>query len=197
MRLLYGNALFEHVLPLLDAYTKEKKNTMNVKTRNLTLGALFSALAVVLLYIASVWPTGQLGLTAVASLFVAAAIIESGLSFGIYVYVVSSIIAFLLVPNRMTAFLFILFFGYYPILKSLIERKGHLVIQILLKLAVFNLSLTLIWILFHELFLGLIPFDLYPVFIYLIGNVVFLLYDYGFSKLVWLYDTEIAIKNRK
>ena len=79
---------------------------MSTKTRNLTLSALFSALATVSLYVASVWPTGQLGLTAVASLFVAASIIESGIKFGAYVYVVSSLISVIIVPNKITAFIF-------------------------------------------------------------------------------------------
>ena len=172
---------------------------MNIKTRNLTLSALFSALAVVVLYVASVFPTGQLGLAAVASLFVAAAIIESGLSFGIYVYVVSSVIAFLLVPNRMISFLFILFFGYYPILKSLIERHGRLVVQILIKLVVFNVALTVLWFLFRELFIAALPFELHLVFVCLIGSIVFLIYDYGFTKLIWFYINRISknIGNRE
>jgi hypothetical protein len=174
---------------------------MDKKTRNLTLSALFSALAVVSLYVASIWPTGQLGLTAIAALFVAAAVIESGLSFGIYVYIASSLISLLIVPNRISPFLFILLFGHYPIIKSLIEKQGHLVVQILLKLFVFNASITLIWFLFNELFLAFVGIELHPALIYVAGSVVFLLYDYGFTKLIWLYinrvSKSIGSKDRK
>ena len=170
---------------------------MNKKTRNLTLSALFTALSVIILYIASVWPTGQLGLTAVASLFVAAAIIESGLLFGIYVYITSSLISILIVPNRITPILFILFFGFYPIVKSLIEKNKQLIIQIIAKLVVFNISLTVIWFLFSELVLAFINFDLNIIFIFLIGNIVFILFDYGFTKLIWFYITRISVNKNK
>ena len=164
---------------------------MSKKTRNITLSALYSALAVISLYIASIWPTGQLGLTAVASLFVAAAVIESGISFGIYVYVISSLIGVLIVPN-IAPMLFILFFGYYPILKSLIERLKQKALQIILKLFVLNIAFTVIWFLFNELFLTAIDFDLHVIIIFLIGNIVFLFFDYGLTKLIWFYITRIS-----
>ena len=171
---------------------------MNKKTRNLSLSALFTAFAIISLYIASVWPTGQLGLTAVASLFVAAAIMESGISYGIYVYIVSSAISMLIVPNRLTPVLFILFFGYYPVIKSLIEKLKYKILQILTKLLVFNISFLIIYYLFSELVLAFVSFDLNVIIIFLIGNIVFLLFDYGYTKLIWLYINRISniMKNK-
>ena len=165
---------------------------MSNKTRNLSLAALFSAFSVISLYIASVWPTGQLGLTAVASLFVAAAVIESGISYGIYVFIVSSVVSILIVPNRLTPILFILFFGYYPIVKSLIEKQSHITLQILSKLLVFNISFAVIFYIFNELVIAFISFELHTVFILLIANIVFLLFDYGYSKLIWFYINRIS-----
>ena len=165
---------------------------MNKKTRNLSLSALFTAFAVISLYIASIWPTGQLGLTAVASLFVTAAIIESGISYGIYVYIVSSAISMLIVPNRLTPVLFILFFGYYPVIKSLIEKLKYKILQILTKLLVFNISFIIIYYLFSELIIAFIRFDLNVFIIFLIGNIIFLLFDYGYTKLIWFYINRIS-----
>jgi len=159
---------------------------MNKRTRTLTLSALFSALAVVSLYVASVWPTGQLGLAALASLFVAAAVIESGLKRGALVFIVSSALSMLIVPNRVAPLIYILFFGYYPLVKSLIERIRSKAVQWALKLLVFNASLTIVWFLLREFIIG---FDRpVPLFlIYLAGSVVFLIFDYGLSKVIWLY----------
>jgi hypothetical protein len=162
------------------------------------LSALFSALAVVSLYIASVWPTGQLGLTAVASLFVAAAVIEMGRKYALYVFIVSAVIAFLIVPNRITPLLFILFFGYYPIIKSIIEKRGKIVVQFFCKLIIFNISLTVTWFLAGELLFELNNIDVHLLFIYIGGNVVFLFFDYGFTKLIRLYINRVSryIRNR-
>ena len=177
---------------------------MNKSTRKLTLSALFSALAVISLYLASVWPTGQLGLAAVASLFVAAAIIESGLTTAAAVFVVSSLLAFLVVPNRLPLVLYICFFGYYPLIKSLIEKRGHIVAQLLGKLAVFFVSLTMTLFVLAGLLsyefnaneyiqcLDSLDYNLGLILLYAGGGVVFLLYDHGFSKLIRFYVDRIS-----
>jgi len=165
---------------------------MSVKTRKLTLSALFSALAVIMLYVASVWPTGQFGLAAVASLFVAAAVVETGISGGVSVFIISSFLGMLLLPNRAAPLLFLLFFGFYPVLKSLIERMPGTALQWFFKLLVFNTSLTVTWFFFRSFFIQ--AYETVPgvLVIYLGGNLLFALFDYGFTKLVWFYIERIS-----
>ena len=170
---------------------------MGKRTRTITLSALFSAIAVLILYFASIWPTGQLGLVAAASLLTAAAVIETGLLSGAYVYIVSSVLGMLLVPNRVAALLFVLFFGFYPILKSLIERRGGLVIQWVLKLLVFNVSLTVLWLFFRAFFFSVFVSNSSFLLIYIVGNFVFVLFDYGFTKLVWFYIERVSRLRKK
>ena len=171
---------------------------MNNKTRMLVLSALFSALAVISLFFASIWPSGQLGFAAVSSLFVAASVIESGVNYGIYVYVISAVIGMLL-PDKAAPLLYTAFFGYYPVFKSLIERIKHAFFQWTLKLIVFNTALTLILCLIKVLtfdFSYILPalWVLYPF-----GNVVFILFDYGYTKIIRLYISSISryINKRK
>ena len=165
---------------------------MNRKTRGITLGALFSALSAACLYIASVWPTGQLGFAAFSSLFVAAAIIEIGLVSGIYVFAVSSAIGMLLAPDKAAPLLFVLFFGYYPVVKSLIERIKPPVVMWFLKLLVFNVSLTVIWLFMKVLFFGFLENTPGALLIFLFGNAVFVLFDYGYSKVIQFYLSRIS-----
>jgi len=164
---------------------------MNRKTRVLTLSALFSALTVVTLYFASVWPTGQLGLTAAASLFTAAAITEAGISSGVYVFVIGSALGMLILPNKTSPLLYVLFFGYYPVLKSLIERIGNVLLQWALKLVVFNAALTIIWFLLRELIFNS-EISAPAAIMYPVGNAVFVLFDYGYSKLIWFYINRVS-----
>ena len=126
---------------------------MSKRTRTMAFSALIAALTVILLYFASIWPTGKIGLVAAASLFTAAAVVEAGLLSGLYVYIVSAALGMLIIPDRSAAILYVLFFGYYPIIKSLIERIGLIFLQWILKLAVFNTALTVIWFLLRELVL--------------------------------------------
>ncbi|MCL2228108.1 MAG: hypothetical protein FWB97_10900 [Oscillospiraceae bacterium] len=169
---------------------------MSKKTRKMTLSALFAALTVILLYIASVWPTGRFGLVAAASLFAAAAVVEAGLGSGFAVFAVSAAIGMLIVPNRAAPLLYIFFFGYYPMVKSLIERVKGTVLQWVLKLVVFNAALTAIWFLFGELLVGFLGYGHGALIAYLGGNVAFVLFDYGFTKLIWFYIDRISKKVR-
>ena len=165
---------------------------MNRKTRSITLSALFSALAVVSLALASIWPTGQLGFAAVASLFVAAAVIEMGALYGIYVFVASAALGMLILPDKATPLLYMLFFGFYPIVKSLIERIRSKALQWVLKLLVFNASLSVIWFLVGSLILDFGETSPAILIVYLFGNVIFAIYDYGFTSVVWLYINRIS-----
>jgi len=169
---------------------------MNKKTRAMTLSALFAALSVVLLYIASIWPTGQAGLVAVAALFVAAAVIENGVGSGISVFVVSSVLGMLVVPNRAAPILYIVFFGYYPVLKSLIEHIKSTVLQWVFKLLVFNAALSVVWFLLKELVINDTESLPGAFLLYLGGNIVFIIFDYGFSKLIRFYIDRISTFTR-
>lgn len=164
---------------------------MNKKTRVLTLSALFSALSLISLYIASVWPTGQLGLAAFASLFVMAAVIESGLLSGVYVYVISSALAVLLLPTKTAPLLYVLFFGFYPMLKYLIERLKKKPLQWVIKLLVFNVSLCVIYFILKVLVFDFADTPLGAAVLVIGSNVIFALFDYGFSKVIGFYMERI------
>jgi len=173
---------------------------MSKKTRKMTLSALFAAMCIISLFVASVWPTGRFGLVAFASLFVAAAVIEAGISSGISVFIISSIIGMLILPNRAAPILFIIFFGYYPIAKSLIEHiKGEL-LQWVIKLALFNTATIATWFFMRELLLDSMgnrplfgaELPYFPLALPIVGSVVFLIYDYGFTKLIWFYINRIS-----
>jgi len=165
---------------------------MGKKTRTLTLSAIYSALTIVMLYIASIWPTGQVGLVAITSFFTAAAVIEAGFVSGVSVYAVSSLLGFLLIPNRVAAILFVVFFGYYPVVKSLIERIRWSILQWVFKLLVFNAAMALLWVLLSALIIDYVDNDISVILLLLAGNVIFVLFDYGFTKVIWLYLDRIS-----
>ena len=169
---------------------------MNKRTRIIALSAVMAALSVVFLFFASAWPTGQLGLVALSSIFAAAAIVEGGLVSGIYVYVVTAAIGLLLIPNKIPPLLYLLFFGYYPALKSLIEKIRNVTVQTGLKLVAFNAALTAVWLLLSEAFMGFAAITPGVWFVYIVGSIVFMIYDYGFTKVIWLYISRVSGRMR-
>ena len=93
-----------------------------------------------------------------------------------------------MVSDKMVALLYLIFFGLYPMLKGFIERVNRPVPELILKLLIFNGYAVILFRVFGSLFLAMVPGkDLPSVVLLLLGNVVFLLYDYGFSKIITFY----------
>ena len=108
----------------------------------MTTTAMLTALALVFLVLSAVVPTMRLALVAISGLVTAAAIIESGVAAGITVFIATSVLGFIISPLRGNVLVYCLFFGYYPILKGFIERLRPIYLEWILKLILFNISLT-------------------------------------------------------
>ena len=154
--------------------------------------AVMAALSVVFIYLASVFPTGRLGFVAVSSLFGIAAVIESGMIAGVMVYIVSSLLALLLVPNKLIALIYVMFFGYYPVLKSLAERVKSRVLEWAIKLAVFNGALTLMMLTIKGILIPQAAESIPMAVIYIGVNIVFAVFDFGVTKLIAFYLNRIS-----
>lgn len=154
----------------------------------MALTAMLTALSLVLLYASALLPTGRMGVVAVAGLLPAAAVVSGGLPAGMMCWAGTSLLGLLLLPDKGNALLYLLFFGIYPLVKYLVERLRKLPLELVLKLAFFNLVLTLFWFGLRQVFLAALPLPTEANWlVYLLGNTAFLVYDFGFSKLIALY----------
>lgn len=161
------------------------------KTKSLALCAILAAIGVVLVMLASVLPTCRLALTAVASLLPAVAMIHCGYAWSAMTYGTTGILALLLAPTKACAVLFVLVLGYHGITKAVAER-GNRVVEWIIKLAVFNAAVTVLYLLFRAIFLELIPSNLVLAGLYVAMNVVFVIYDFVFSGLMAVYQKRIG-----
>lgn len=150
------------------------------------LGGVMAAGSLVFLWIASITPSGRLGLTAVAGLFPMAAVLAAGRSAGYLCWAASGLLGFFLLPDKGVPLLYLAFLGLYPIVKGRIESIRRLPAEWGFKLVFFNLALTLFWFFFRGMFLPDPPSwlaDNLPL-LYLLGSAVFVLYDVGLSRLI-------------
>lgn len=156
--------------------------------------AVLGAVSLLFVYVASVAPSGSWGLVAAAGLFPAAAVISVGLGAGFLCWGGVSLLAFLLLPEKFCALLYAVLFGLYPLVKSLIERLRKRWPEYILKLLFFNAAFTLVLQIMGSAVAGTLPGVLLERLwaLYLTANVVFLLYDYGFSRLISFYVARIA-----
>ena len=155
---------------------------------------MLAAGALVMLWLACMAPSGQLGLTAVGGLFPMAASVAAGRAVGYLCWGAAGLLGLILLPDKGVALLYLIFLGLYPVVKGAVESLRRLPLEWALKLAFFNLALTLCWFLFRELFLPALPDWLtgsLPV-LYGAGNVVFVIYDIGLSRLVGLLRARLS-----
>lgn len=159
-----------------------------MKTKNIARVALLAAAALVLLIIAGFAPSAQLGLTAVAGIASALAVIHMGIGGGFLCWAVVAVLGFIIVPTKGCAVMYAIFFGVYPVIKSLIERLNTLWLEWLIKLLFFNAVLTVCIFALKALFFeGAEEILKYIPLLYLGGSIVFIIYDIGFSRLISFY----------
>lgn len=155
--------------------------------------AILGALSLIFVYIGSVVPSGSWGFVAIAGLFPAAAVISVSMKAGALCWAGVSILAFLLLPDKFCALVFCVLFGIYPIIKALIERLRRRIPEYILKLVFFNIAFSVIYFVMREAVLGSLPSALSITWLlYIVANIVFLIYDFGFSKLIGFYITRIG-----
>lgn len=165
----------------------------NSRASKIAYPAVLGALSLIFVYVASVVPSGNWGFVAVAGLFPAAAVISVGMKAGFLCWAGASVLAFLLIPGKFCALLYAVLFGLYPMIKALVERMRKRLPELGLKLVFFNISFTLIYLVMREAVLGSLPVAMGITWVlYAAGNLVFLLYDFGFSKLIGFYIARIG-----
>lgn len=163
---------------------------MSAKKRNqtklLTVGAMLSALGVVVLSLGSVITTLDLTVAALASFFCIYAVIEMG---GPYPWMIWGTISFLgmFLPQKTPAVLF-LFIGCYPIFKEKFEKQVRW-LCLTLKLVTFHVMAGLFFLTSFLFF----PSELigYAPWMFAIGYVLavitFMVYDHALSKIITFY----------
>ena len=161
------------------------------KAKKLTVSAILTALSIVLLYLASVFPVLSLSLIAVAGLLPAVAVIECGLPFAGGMYAASCILALLLVPDKSCAILYAVLFGNYPFVKYFAERVKARMLSWIIKLAVANGLLAILFFVFRTVMLSFIPDNTLITATIIMFNVIFILYDICFTRLTAFYMARI------
>ena len=161
--------------------------------KNLSRAALFAGLSTVLVYFSSVTPTGKLAVLAVSGFVCAVVLIHCGYSWSLGVFAVSAALSLLIVPIKACGVLYAVFFGWYPVVKSLFEKIHSAFMPLICKIAVFNVVATILLFAFRELVFSEIPFpELGIVVLYVIGNVAFVLYDICLTIVIGQYIRQIS-----
>ena len=150
-----------------------------------SLGGIVAALCLLLMFLTTVFPLLDMALPLFAGMLIMVVTVEVSISWAAATYVTVSLLSFFITPDKTAAVLFAAFFGFYPILKLLIEKKKLGIFGWIIKSGVFLMSSVIIYKLLISVFgtvdiieeFGFLKQYMLPVL--LVGLVlIFLLYDY-------------------
>ncbi len=119
-------------------------------------------------------------------------VIEIGVKWGIAAYIVAALLVLILPGDTEAKMLYVAFFGYYPIIKAMLESKCSRVIEYIIKFALFNTAI----IISYSIVVSLIGVDMsdmnefgrYTAYILLgAANIVFPIYDIAVTRLYGVY----------
>lgn len=170
----------------------------NNNSARVAMGAMLTALSVILL-IPSALEIFVYALPAIASMLIVFAVVEMGSRWAITVYISTSVISLITVPNKEAVMLYVAFFGYYPILKAILESRMKKPVEYAIKFAVFNIAMIGAYLFMIYVFgmpyeklmgidgeFGFLAKHMPKVLLGL-GNIVFIVFDKGVTNVISLY----------
>lgn len=156
------------------------------------LGGIIAALSVTTMFLTAVFTTLSYALPAAAGILLVVVVIDVDKKWAFGVYAATALLALLVLPNKEAAVMYVFFFGHYPIVKAILEKRLKGALLWVLKFVIFNVSVVLAYVII--LYVFQLPFEdmekygKWAVWILLaMGNVVFVIYDIALSRLVTLY----------
>jgi len=166
------------------------------KTKKIAICAMMSALGASIMYVGSLFGVFDISAACISSFIVLFVLIELGTRYSLCVYAVTSVLSFIVVTDKLSAYFYILFFGLMPITKRAFETLGAKVgmtLSYIAKIATFNVELLIFGYFTKEIFLDigtgteLIGEDLLIAVYFVLANVIFILADILYGTCTRIY----------
>lgn len=158
------------------------------------LGGIISAVCLMAMFTSSFMPMLDYAIPTFAGFLMVVMIVETDKNWAIATYCAVSLLCPLITPNYQSSLLFIIFMGYYPILKYYLDKKKNKVLTCIIKFGVFNLAIIIFYVIFQYLFTsedmleGLERFGKYAILVlWAMANVFFIVYENALTQLTNIY----------
>lgn len=159
------------------------------RTKYVTVSAMLASLGVLFLALGSMVEVLDVSAAVLASILCVYAVIEMGGAYPWLVWIVTSILSFLLIPQKSAVLFYAFALGFYPILKEKLERCSRVTCAVL-KLVVFHLCLGLIVLIMWLFFPAMLDMERLawlPIALYALCLAVFILYDVLLTRMISFY----------
>lgn len=167
------------------------------KSKQIALCALLCATGVVFMLIGSIIPLATFCCPAIVMLLLIPAARECGTGTGFALYFATAFLSALLVPDKEIAMLYI-FIGYYPLVKTYIDKIKFRVIRICVKFLLFNTAIAVMYglaIFLLQMEALVAEYQQVTVWILIalcvMGNFAFALYDILINRFCLIYNSKI------
>ena len=164
------------------------------KTKKIAMCGMLAAFITVIC-LAAYFPYLTYALPALAGAVIIVPLFEMGKKYAFFTYL-TSLLPVLIFAENEAKLLYVCFFGFYPILKSVYEKSKSRIAEYTLKFLTFNISVITVYILLSKLFfidmsdMGVL--GKYGAVILLVcGNVVFFIYDICLARLAIFYQIKL------
>lgn len=168
------------------------------KTKKIAICAMMSALGTSILYVGALFGVFDISAACISSFIILFVLVEMGIKYSLCVYAVTSVLSFIVVTDKLSAYFYILFFGLMPITKRVFEMLGARVgmaLSYISKIVTFNVELYIFGCFTKEVFLDvgagveLIGENLLIAVYFVLANVIFLLADilYGSCTRIYIF----------
>ena len=164
------------------------------KSTRVALGGMSSALCLLLMFMTGLIPFGTFALPAMAGIVLIVVVVEMGRSTAALVYAAVSLLSLFMCPDKEAAMMFIGFFGFYPVIKEVLDRIKPKILRVPAKFAVFNAAIVAsYWVIINLFGLDDImeemgAFGDWTLFVtWLMGCAVFIMFDIALGRIYWAY----------
>lgn len=171
------------------------------KASKIALGGIVCSVSVLSMFLTGVFPFAEYTLPAIAGVVLVLGVIEIDFKSSLIMYIVVSILSVIITPNKEAALIFIFFLGYYPIIKSKLEKIKNIYLEYLVKFLIFNLSIGVLYYLIINIFKlnqiiesfgNISKFGIIGLIV--LANIFFIIFDIAITRLIQIYINLIRPK---
>ena len=159
-------------------------------SERVALGGIVAALCIVLMFLTGVMPALYIAAPMIAGMLMIILAEEVSVPWAWLTYTAVSLLALIVSFDKEAALMFILFFGYYPILRPSLEKLRPGILRFCVKMVLYNLFLAAD-VMITVYVLGLPSFDDYSrgmmITLAVMANFLFVCYDKLLSRMRWFY----------
>lgn len=167
---------------------------MNKVSYRVALGGVISSLCIFSMFLTGVMPFLYLTMPMIAGALMTIIVVEVNRAWAFLTYAAVSLLSIFITFNKEAALIFILLFGYYPIIKDSIEKMKSKILKFIIKFIIFNIVAivdyyaTLYILGLSDMTDDFAAFGKFGIYIFwAFCNIIFFIYDYALSGCVELY----------